>query len=300
MPSRADRGHVETPPDAALVPTVAAVWSRRHGGAARDDRVRRILPDGSADLVLGFAPVGPDTPGLAPAALALTDVWVVGTMRTARVVDADAASAYVGVRLRPEAAGRVLGVAAHALVDERLPLDAVWPGAGASFAALARVPDLAAARAGVQQALLLRLTRIAPLPSEVVQAVQLLEATNGRVRIGAACDGLGVSRQHLARQFARHVGLAPKAFARVARLRALDADLRARERCGARVCWSTLAYAHGYADQPHLVDEVRELTGLTPGAWLRERRAAAGAPVRSRRRFHSLKARSASACNVGA
>jgi AraC-like DNA-binding protein len=86
---------------------------------------------------------------------------------------------------------------------------------------------------------------------------------------------LGRSRQHLARRFARHVGLPPKTLARVARLRALGAALDALERRDAPVRWSALAHAHGYADQPHLADEVRALTGLAPTAWRRERRAAA-------------------------
>jgi hypothetical protein len=91
------------------------VWSHGRRADAIGDRATRILPDGSADLVLGLARVRPQ----ATAPLALARVWVVGTMTGARLVRAGAFDAHVGVRLRPEAAGRVLGVAAHALVDEQ-------------------------------------------------------------------------------------------------------------------------------------------------------------------------------------
>jgi methylphosphotriester-DNA--protein-cysteine methyltransferase len=123
-----------------------------------------------------------------------------------------------------------------------------------------------------------RLANVAPPPAEVARAVRLCEAGGGRPRVEAVSRALGVTRQHLARQFARHVGLAPKTFARVARLRALAAAVRALERRGAPVCWGALAHAHGYADQAHLTDEVGALVGLPPATWRRERRGAAPVP----------------------
>jgi AraC-like DNA-binding protein len=229
--ARVDTAYAESEPGARLAPVVSAVWS--HGRAAGAPAApARILPDGCADLVLAFARVGPS-----PAPLALAAAWVVGTMTTAHLVGAGAEvgghAAHVGVRLRPEAAGRVLGVAAHELLDGRVPLDLLWPNPERLLAPLARVDDLAAARAWVAAALAPRLAAAAPPPAAVARAVRLFEAGGGRARVDAVSEALGVSRQHLARQFARHVGLAPKAFARVARLRALHAAVRAVERRGA-------------------------------------------------------------------
>ncbi len=31
--------------------------------------------------------------------------------------------------------------------------------------------------------------------------------------------------------------------------------------------WATVAAEHGYCDQPHLIDDFRDLTGITPGAY---------------------------------
>ena len=35
--------------------------------------------------------------------------------------------------------------------------------------------------------------------------------------------------------------------------------------------WAAAAARHGYADQPHLADEFRELVGITPSEYLRSR-----------------------------
>jgi AraC-like DNA-binding protein len=77
-----------------------------------------------------------------------------------------------------------------------------------------------------------------------------------------------VTRQHLARRFAQLVGVSPKVFARVVRLRTLMARVRAMDGTSP-VNWSALALAAGYYDQAHLADEFRELAGLTPGQWMR-------------------------------
>jgi AraC-like DNA-binding protein len=37
------------------------------------------------------------------------------------------------------------------------------------------------------------------------------------------------------------------------------------------VDWAEVAARHGYADQPHLVEEFRQLVGVTPTAYLRSR-----------------------------
>ena len=275
MAPRDDHVFREHRPDARLAARVAAVWTRGVPRQPEPAAHRRVLPDGCADVILAFAPVGVDEGG----PLALADAWVVGTMTTAHVVPPGARAAYVGVRFRAGHAGGALGTSAHALTDARLGLDALWPDAGALLRTVERVDDLATARERLIAALAPRLAAADAPPPAVREAVRRLEASGGRLRVEALGDALGVTRQHLARLFARHVGLSPKAFARVARLRALQASLHASGAVGAngarRVAWSALAQAHGFADQAHLVDEVRALTGLTPTAWLRERRAAA-------------------------
>jgi len=93
-----------------------------------------------------------------------------------------------------------------------------------------------------------------------VHAVQRLAEG---ARVGQVVAELAVSRQHLARAFGRDVGIAPKVFARVARMQRAAAALHGggTERGLARV-----AVEVGYFDQAHFANEVRALTGLSPKA----------------------------------
>ncbi|MDF1505259.1 helix-turn-helix domain-containing protein, partial [Roseisolibacter sp. H3M3-2] len=102
-------------------------------------------------------------------------------------------------------------------------------------------------------------------PRLVEGAVALLTRSEGTMRVEALAPALGVTRQALARAFAEHVGVPPKTFARVVRMRAALARVEQARRAG----WSRVALDLGYHDQAHLGAELRALTGRTPGEWAR-------------------------------
>ena len=91
----------------------------------------------------------------------------------------------------------------------------------------------------------------------------------GSLGITRLAPALGVTRQHLARRFAQLVGVSPKTFARVVRLGRVVERARAVP-VGEAVNWSAIAAELGYYDQAHLVDEFRELAGVTPAAWRKQ------------------------------
>jgi AraC-like DNA-binding protein len=103
----------------------------------------------------------------------------------------------------------------------------------------------------------------------VDEAVRRIVATGGSLGLTRLGPSLGVSRQHLARRFAQLVGISPKVFARVVRLGRVVERVRAAAP-GEHIRWSMLALELGYYDQSHLIDEFREMTGVTPGAWMRD------------------------------
>ena len=86
-------------------------------------------------------------------------------------------------------------------------------------------------------------------------------------RVGEVGERLGLLPRTLRRRFVAGVGLSPKRFGRVERLRRLVRGLDGR----AQVDWAATAAQHGYCDQAHLADEFRELVGVTPGGYLRSR-----------------------------
>ena len=210
---------------------VRCVWVRTGTG-----REALVLPDGCLDVVVraGRAVVaGPDT---GPVAVPVAPGEVVA-----------------GVRLRPGAAGAVLGVPADELRDRRVALEDLWGRAGREAGERAGEDpfELLAALRG-------RLDGAAP-DRRVVEAARRL-ARAPATPVPALAASLGLGERHLRRRFAAGVGYGPKTFARVARFRRALALVRAGESLAAA------AAEAGYADQAHMTRELVALAGRTPAA----------------------------------
>jgi AraC-like DNA-binding protein len=106
--------------------------------------------------------------------------------------------------------------------------------------------------------------RHSPGPPGHGRAMRHAAAELGRGRqVRDVAGELGLSPRTFTRRFRTYVGLTPKRFARIQRLQRL---LTAVEPAGP-VDWAGLAATHGFCDQAHLIDDFRELTGVTPGAY---------------------------------
>lgn len=224
-------------PPARLEPVVACLWERE----AAEGLAQRIVPDGCVDLVW----------------LGGEELVVAGADTGPRAVELPAGQRRSGIRLRPGAAGTVLGLPASELRDRRVSIAEVWGEegrrlrdamAGAGPARRLRLLAWAVARRGA---------RPDPL---VVVAARMLARPGARVASVAAELGVGERRLH--RRTVAAVGYGPKVLARVARLRRLVALAEGP------LVWRALAA--GYASQSHMNDEVRRLTGLTPVRFLED------------------------------
>jgi AraC-like DNA-binding protein len=78
---------------------------------------------------------------------------------------------------------------------------------------------------------------------------------------------MALSERQLERLFRERIGLAPKVFARIARLR-----YAGRLQTNGEAPSAAVALRAGYADQAHFVRECRSLFGVTPAVIARERR----------------------------
>jgi AraC-like DNA-binding protein len=226
----------EYPSPRSLDDIVDCVWE--------NDRVRLraqlVVPDACVDLVW-FGTGG---------------LKVVGADTGPHTVQPQGAST-VGVRLRPGAAGAVLGIPASEVRDQQVDLSLVWgPENGLS-------PDVMSAAAPSKRLGLLAraVVRRRAAPDRLVAAAARALARPD-ARVGRVAEELGVSERQLRRRTTDAIGYGPKTLARVARLRALMAldgeDLAVR------------AVLAGYASQAHMTDEVRRLTGLTPVRFLED------------------------------
>jgi len=193
---------------------------------------------------------------------------VVGTMTKALVLEGGTSpECFVGVRFRPAKAAAFLDVPASEITDLRVSLDELWPDADTVREALAVDPNAVARVQALERVLAARLSPTAARSQQDVdEAVRRIVDAGGSLGITRLAPALGVTRQHLARRFSELVGVSPKTFARVVRLGRVVERVRLVP-AGEPVNWSTLAIELGYYDQSHLVDEFREMTGLTPTGW---------------------------------
>ena len=250
----------EYAPSEMLRPFVACFWTHDPvvGREVSNPSVHRVLPDGCIDVVLGFAGQA-DEPESAMA---------VGTMTRALVLEPGAwPECFVGVRFRPGKAAAFLTVPANELTDLRVPLDELWLDASEVRDALsARTEAMGRVRA-LERVLAARAApSVVSAQHDVDEAIRRIVDAGGSLGITRLAPALGVTRQHLARQFSQLVGVSPKTFARVVRLGRVIERARAVP-VGEAINWSGLALELGYFDQSHLVDDFRELTGVTPGVW---------------------------------
>jgi AraC-like DNA-binding protein len=231
----------EWPVPSALRPMVSAIWS-----AAPRTAPALVTPDNSSDVILQLYPDG-----------SVARAVAVGTMSRPIAVQASTLPAF-GVRFRPGWARGVLGVPAAELRDDVVPLADLHPELASAVAGRVTSLDIVS----WLSAAVGRVAEQSPGPPPLVRdALAEIERSGGAVRIAALAGQAQRSRQQLARAFDEWVGVSPKFASRVVRIARVCADARP----GAPDRWSALAYAYGFADQSHLVREMRALRGVTPG-----------------------------------
>ncbi|NUT53083.1 MAG: AraC family transcriptional regulator [Saccharothrix sp.] len=149
------------------------------------------------------------------------------------------------VRLTPGRAQAVLRVPVDELVGRVVPFSEVCGRP---------VDDVTTLRS----ALLNRVASTDPGTSDLAHAAARLLRSRG---VAETARTLGIGERQLRTVFTKAVGLSPKRFARVERVRQVVAR-------GARGEWARLAAELGYYDQAHLTREFRAVMGVPPGAYV--------------------------------
>jgi AraC-like DNA-binding protein len=270
-------GYAEWAPPTALRGAVACLWVHVSPEAAghadhadhadqgekraEADRPGLVLPDACSDLIwergVGAHVAGPDT----------------GPARTM----IEAGTVIVGVRFRPSAGGQALKTPLSEIVNQRVPLADLLPGAARRLPptldpgeAAVRVLDIAGAL----------VVDGAPDPAMARAAVLLRDPA---ARAEAVAAEVGLSERQFRRRSQAAVGYGPKTLQRVLRfhrfVRLLDAapgptppappapyapHAPGRAAPPAPPDLAALAARVGYADQAHLTRECSALSGLTP------------------------------------
>ena len=162
------------------------------------------------------------------------------------------------IRLKPEAAARLMGERMQDFVNEKIDLGHLFKARDVSLleGMLMEAPDSATRLARIESFLVQNLRECRSDPV-VCRAAQCLRR-NPSLRVARLAAQLDVSERHLSRNFRAMFGASPKQFARIARIEKI---LAMRQRGSA---WADIAYACGFADQAHMINDFDAIVGAPP------------------------------------
>lgn len=198
-----------------------------------------IPPDGTTNIVLIRTPQGDLYPRL------------VGPSLAGQIVPVMQGWSYAGLRLRPEAAGALLGATPQVGTSEALPVEGRFAGIWSDLVELME--------GGTKWRGSLALLGPLKIPDgAIAAAVDLMVASGGALSVTRLAARLGLSERQFRRRFHVATGMAPKPYAALQRVRrALILSLSAPN-------WADIAAETGFADQPHLARDIKERFGAGP------------------------------------
>lgn len=242
-------------PKPPLSDFVELLWL--YDGFAVPHARERLLPTGTVELVVNLREDQPD----------FRLPVVAGPHSRPSLLDTAHAASVIGAHFRPGGAFPFLGVPAGELHNLEVTLDTLWGGRAEELRQRILAAPTHQARLDVLESALLSAARRSARHPAVAFALRELSAVPAPRRVGEVVAAVGLSQRAFIERFRSEVGLAPKLFARVMRFQEV-----VRRVHGARqVDWSQVALACGYFDQAHFINDFRELSGLTPAAYLAAR-----------------------------
>ncbi len=226
--------------------------------------VEKALPDTSAEIYFNLGPLGRhEFNERAPGPLRPRSAWVVGPRVQPILVAKETRNCdIVGIRVRAGVAGQLLGVPVHELQGTLVDLDCLW-GAEVELIReqLSSCTEPARRMKIVETAILARGAR-GRWSGDAARA-RVLCASIGALTHRTVADlarDQRLSHRQMIALFDRHVGLKPKQYDRIQRLRRVLHIVHTR----APLSWAQVAVRCGFFDQAHMIHEFRDLAGMTP------------------------------------
>jgi AraC-like DNA-binding protein len=190
--------------------------------------------------------------------------FAMGAHDSYAVMEGQCAPSYLEMRLSPLGAYTVLGLPLDELTGQIVDVADVFGVAGTELIERIREESCGGRRFAALDRFLMQQGAEGPQPPpEVNYAWRRIKATGGAVPISRLVEEVGWSHRHLIAMFKRHIGVTPRAAARIIRF---ERVLRRVDR-RAPVRWDRIAADLGYADQAHLIRDFKTFSGTTPAAF---------------------------------
>jgi len=244
---------------AAPAPALAGVVRQYAGWIDRSpvQRGLREVPSGDVPLVILFQGKTDHR-----------DIFAAGLQDSATIVKADGPTAGVQANLTAVGARLFFNQPLSAFTNQTLDLDDVIGPAARRLQSELHDASTWEARFAILDRFIASRVAASRSPSRaLVWSWEQLTRTAGRTTIAALLDEVGWSERHFAREFRHHLGMTPKAYARVLRFANVVKQLTTRHE--PRLV--DIALDCGYYDQAHFTREFRTFAGVTPTELLASR-----------------------------
>lgn len=240
----------EIQPTERLSEFIECLWRSEPDSTGAGPESIRVLPDGCIDLIFDITPHRENA------------FWA-GTMTTSLCLENVVPRSLWGIRFHPGGARQLLPCPAAELVDTRTPIGVLTPALAPLLESLVEQRDLARTLPRTLHGWLE--SRIVPTTgSRFVRSIHRRLAAHKSV--STIAEEMGCSRQYINRVMKDAVGIDLKRFSRIIRMRKLTAALAG---ANTPIDWSDCAVSFGFYDQSHLINEFRDLAGVTPGEFLK-------------------------------
>jgi AraC-like DNA-binding protein len=192
--------------------------------------------------------------------------WSIGLWNRHHILDWPQNIQLFVVDFKPGGAYPFLHLPLSELHNDIVPMDAIWGDLAAEIRErLYSAPSIQARFELLEHLLLARLYEVPDGLSPVQFALARIDKHHGSLSIQDLAAEIGMSHNHLTRQFQRLVGGTPKEVARIYRFKYTLSNLARTQ----SIDWGEVAWQAHYYDQSHFNKDFKAFTGHTPTDFLR-------------------------------
>lgn len=246
---------------AQLAPYIKYFYSLMGNGREMERGIHRVLPDGTLELIINLG----DALRLSQDGIhwqQTSNATLLGLYPEKSFMQYTGAVHLVGAVFQPGYAGLFLNDALEQFAGHLLPADFVYgitiETLRDQLSAIATEPQK---HALLEKFLLNRINTAddAFRHNHILSAVQLIHSHKGNIKMPALATSAYLSERHFRRKFTELVGMNPKQYANIIRIKSIVKLHSISHHSFADIIEET-----GYTDRAHFVKDFRNIAGITP------------------------------------
>lgn len=254
----------EFSPSPSLARFVRCYWILE--GDSADETPERILPDGQTEIIFHFAEPFRRMENGRP--VSQNRSVITGQLRSHIMLQTSGKSGIAAIRFLPFGAFPFLHIPMSELTNTLVAAELILGNEAGRMEERIALAPTHADKIGVLEDFLSQRLEAHRDNAILQKAVYNVRRQQEALTKDALLKDIGLSLRQLERHFQREVGLSPRSLSRIFRL---QRGLRLWE-SGTITSLTELALESGYYDQSHFTNDFRDFAGISPGAFLAERR----------------------------